>query len=170
MDILSILKQVAPTVATALGGPLAGIAVEAIAKMMNVSPEAAQKVLDSGKLTGEQLTAIRQAEIELQKQAEGLGLDFAKLEQADKSSARAMQIATKSWIPGVLAIGVTGGFFGILIMLMTGVAQKGDEIMIMLGSLGTAWATIIGFYFGSSYGSQAKDTLLHQSVPADKSH
>ena len=165
MDVLSILKQVAPTVATALGGPLAGLAVEAVGKALGVTPEDAQKVLDSGKLSGEQLAAIKQAELALQQQAQELGLDFAKLEEADKASARAMQIATKSWIPGTLAIAVTTGFFGILILLMSGIAQKGDEIMIMLGSLGTAWATIIGFYFGSSYSSQAKDNLLHQSTP-----
>jgi hypothetical protein len=111
------------------------------------------------------LAALKQAELALQQQAQELGLDFAKLDQADKASARAMQIATKSWIPGVLAIGVTIGFFGILILLMSGIAQKSGEISIMLGSLGTAWATIVGFYFGSSYGSQTKDNLLHQSTP-----
>jgi len=76
-----------------------------------------------------------------------------------------MQATTKSLIPGALAIFVTVGFFGILYALMSGYATKSDELMIMLGSLGTAWTGIIGFYFGSSAGSQAKDQLLHQSTP-----
>jgi hypothetical protein len=37
MDILTVLKQVAPTIATALGGPLAGLAVEALAESHGVS-------------------------------------------------------------------------------------------------------------------------------------
>jgi hypothetical protein len=64
-----------------------------------------------------------------------------------------------------MAILVTIGFFGILIGLMTGTFKTSEALMLMLGSLGTAWTGIIAFYFGSSAGSQAKDQLLHQSSP-----
>jgi hypothetical protein len=94
-----------------------------------------------------------------------MNLDFAKLNVEDRKSARDMQIATKSWIPSALAIGVTLGFFGILGGLMYGKIEHAPQIDIMLGSLGTAWTGIIAFYFGSSAGSQAKDQLLHQSEP-----
>ncbi len=160
------LEQIAPTIATALGGPLAGLAVEAVSKAIGVPAEDAKKLMDDAKLSAEQIAQVKIAEIELQKQAQELGLDFEKLAVDDRKSARDMQAATKSWIPGVLAIGVTLGFFGILLALMLGYAQKSDEVMIMLGSLGTAWTGIIGFYFGSSAGSQRKDELLHQSTPA----
>jgi hypothetical protein len=76
-----------------------------------------------------------------------------------------MQVATKSYLPPTLAIGVTVGFFGILFGLMYGQIEHAPQIDIMLGSLGTAWTGIIAFYFGSSAGSQAKDDLLHQSTP-----
>jgi len=64
-----------------------------------------------------------------------------------------------------LSLLITAGFFGILFALMMGYATKSDELMIMLGSLSTAWVGIISFYFGSSAGSQKKDELLHQSTP-----
>jgi hypothetical protein len=64
-----------------------------------------------------------------------------------------------------MAFLVTLGFFGILGALMYGGVQKSDEIMVMLGSLGTAWTGIIAFYFGSSNGSQNKDSLLFNSRP-----
>jgi hypothetical protein len=77
-----------------------------------------------------------------------------------------MQVQTKSYIPATLAVVVTLGFFGILYMLMAGKIMPGSEaLMIMLGSLGTAWTGIIAFYFGSSAGSQAKDEMIHKSSP-----
>ena len=78
-----------------------------------------------------------------------------------------MQTATHSWIPPFLAFGITIGFFGILYALMTDKVTKSDELMIMLGSLSTAWTGVIAFYFGSSAGSQAKDQMLHQSKFAE---
>jgi hypothetical protein len=160
------LKTIAPTIATALGGPLAGMAVSAVAKAIGCEPEQVQDVISSGKLDATQVAAIQMAELELKKQAQAMNLDFAKLGAEDKKSARDMQIATKSWIPPVMAVGVTCGFFGILAGLMYGQIQHAPQIDIMLGSLGTAWTGIISFYFGSSAGSQAKTELLHQSEPA----
>ena len=104
-------------------------------------------------------------ELELQKQANELGLDFEKLAVDDRKSARDMQATTKSSIPAILAIGVTVGFFGILIGLMTDNITKSDALLLMLGSLGTAWTAIISFYFGSSASSQNKDEMIHRSTP-----
>ena len=160
------LKTVAPTIATALGGPLAGMAVSAVAKAIGVAPDEVQDVISSGKLTAEQVASIQLAELELKKQAQSMNLDFAKLIAEDKQSARDMQIATKSWIPALLAVFVTIGFFGILLGLMTEHFKTSDALMLMLGSLATAWTGVMAFYFGSSASSQAKTELLAKSEPA----
>ena len=76
-----------------------------------------------------------------------------------------MQKETKSIVPSLLSILVTLGFFGILGGLMSGKIETSDALMLMLGSLGTAWTGIIAFYFGSSASSQAKDQMLHNSTP-----
>jgi len=162
------LKSIAPTIATALGGPLAGMAVSAVAKAIGCEPDAVQDIISSNKLTAEQVASIQLAELELKKQAQSMNLDFAKLAVEDKKSARDMQVATRSWIPPVLAISVTMGFFGILAGLMYGQIQHAPQIDIMLGALGTAWTGIISFYFGSSASSQAKNDLLYKSNPAEK--
>ena len=159
------LAQIAPGIATALGGPLAGLAVTAISKALGVDEKDVQSTIDSGKLTADQLSSLKQAELELQAKAQELGLNFEKLATDDRKSARDMQTATHSWIPPLLSLLITAGFFGILFALMMGYATKSDELMIMLGSLSTAWVGIISFYFGSSAGSQKKDELLHQSTP-----
>jgi len=50
--------------------------------------------------------------------------------------------------------------------MMSGKVTSSDALMLLLGSLGTAWTGVISFYFGSSASSQNKDALLHQSTPA----
>jgi len=161
------LKQIAPTIATCLGGPLAGLAVTAVSKALGIDESKVQDTIDDGKLSADQIAAVKQAELELKDHAQRLGLDFEQLAVQDRSSARDMQSTTKSYVPPVLAILVTIGFFGILVALMFGFAQRSDEVMIMLGSLGTAWTGIIAFYFGSSAGSQKKDQMLFNSSPKE---
>jgi len=160
------LKQIAPTIATAFGGPLAGMAVSAISKALGVEPDKVQDMISSNKLSAEQIAQLKIAEIELQKQAQELGLNFEKLAVDDRKSARDMQAATRSMVPPILATVVTVGFFGILGMMMTGkVDSSNPALMMMLGSLGTAWTGIIAYYFGSSAGSQAKTDLLSKAQP-----
>ena len=159
------LAQIAPGIATALGGPLAGLAVTAISKALGIDEKDVQSTIESGKLSAEQLASIKQAELTLQTQAQQLGLDFEKIAVDDRKSARDLQASTRSIVPPVLAMIVTVGFFGILFALMMGYAQKSDELMIMLGSLGTAWTGIIGFYFGSSAHSEKQSEMLHRSTP-----
>ena len=160
------LKQIAPTIATALGGPLAGMAVSAISKAVGVEPDQVQDMIANNKLSAEQIAQVKLAEIELQKQAQELGLNFAKLEVEDRKSAREMQATTRSLMPPLLAGAVTVGFFGILIMMFIGqVDSNNPAILMMLGSLGTAWTGIIAYYFGSSAGSQAKTDLLSKAGP-----
>lgn len=155
------LKQIAPTIATALGGPLAGMAVSAISKAIGVDEDKVSDLISNNKLTADQIAQVKIAEIELQKQANELGLNFEKLAVDDRKSARQMQAATRSIVPPLLAAAITFGFFGILIMLLLGrVDGNNPTILMMLGSLSTAWTGIIAYYFGSSAGSQAKTELL----------
>jgi hypothetical protein len=165
---MSWLDQIAPTIASAVGGPLGGLAYEAVSKVLGVGQDEAKKMLEDGKMSADQIALVKQAEIDLKKQEEMLGLNFEQLAVTDRTSARSMQSNTKSWIPAFLSIGITAGFFGILYALMSGSVNKSDELMIMLGSLSTAWTGVVAFWFGSSSGSQAKDDLLHKSMPAQK--
>lgn len=162
------LKQIAPTIATAMGGPLAGMAVSAISKAIGVDEEKVGDLIANNKLTADQIAQVKIAEIELQKQADELGLNFEKLAVDDRKSAREMQATTRSIVPPLLAAIVTVGFFGILVMMLMGTVESDNPpILMMLGSLGTAWTGIIAYYFGSSAGSQAKTEMLSKA-PAIK--
>ena len=161
------LTQIAPTIATCLGGPLAGLAVTALSKLFGVAPDQVQSMINDNKLSADQIAAVQQEEIKFKEQTQALGLNFEQLAVEDRKSARDMQTVTGSLIPPILSVLVTAGFFGILAYLMVSPADTSNTpLMIMLGSLGTAWTGIIAFYFGSSAGSQKKDQMLFNSTPA----
>lgn len=153
------LKTIAPTIATALGGPLAGMAIEAISSAIGIDPKDVKQTIAEGKLSADQIASIKTAEIELKARAQELGLDFAKLAVEDRKSARDMQVATRSLVPPLLAILVIAAWGFVQYFLMTNVIDPSMRELVarVLGTLDGAVIMILSFYFGSSSGSQAKD-------------
>jgi hypothetical protein len=163
---MSWLEQVAPSIATALGGPLAGLAVTAISKALGIDEKDVQSTITEGKLSADQLASLKQAEIDLQAKAQQLGLDFEKLAVDDRKSAREMQIANKSIIPSILAFIVIGGFGLITTLKISGYAIVQDpSIQDLLTTLRDGVILVLSFYFGSSASSQNKDMMIHNSKP-----
>lgn len=162
------LRTIAPTLASALLGPLAGVAVAGLGKIFGIedaTQEKIAKVIQSGKLTSEQLAEIQKLEMQYQAEEKERGFRYAEIACKDRDSARQMQIATKSQVPATLALLITLGFFGILGYMLTDSYQSTDPLLVMLGSLGTAWIQIVAFYFGSSASSHQKNELLYRSKP-----
>lgn len=164
------LKTLAPTVATALGGPLAGAAITAIGSIFGMSSPTADtigKMFADGRLTADHLAEIRKLELDYQNQERERGFKYAELEFKNQDSARQMQIATRSRTPDVLAVIIVAGFFSILVSLMLGVLKvsENQSLLILLGALSAGFGSVLNFFFGSSNGSQNKDVLLANSTP-----
>ena len=168
MDILKtfgpLIGSVAPTIATALGGPVAGMAVKAISGALfgheNGSEDDIMTALSNP--TGDQLAALKKIDADFKVQMKSLDIDLERISAGDRDSARQMQIATKSWLPEILAVLVTVGFFGVIAYIIKfGLPESGKEaLLLLLGSLGTAWTGVMAFYFGSSSGSKQKTDAL----------
>jgi|SRR5882762_421767 len=162
---LQVLRTVAPELALALGGPFGGIASAAVSAALGTAPgddKAAEAALLTA--TPDQLLALQNSRQAFMAQMKQLGIDEAKLAYDDVANARAREIAVRDKLPAILAISVTVGFFAVLlIMLFRGVPVTGSEaFLVMLGSLGTAWAGVMGYYFGSSSGSASKTDALNK--------
>lgn len=161
-QLLNIVKTVAPSIATAMGGPLAGMAVRTLSETLLGKPDGTpEELAEAAKsATPDQLLALKNAENNFKLEMKKLDVDLEKISAGDRDSARQMAIQTKDWTPRALAGAITVGFFGVLLyMLMYGLppAGGGEAMLVMLGTLGTAWGAVISFYFGSSAGSRAKD-------------
>lgn len=159
-----IIGVIAPAIATALGGPLAGLAVRALSSVFlgkdDGSLDEVKNVLAGA--TPDQVAQLKKVNDDFLVQMKGLDIDLEKINQMDRQSARDMQSSSKSWIPGLLALGVTTGFFGILVgMAFFGLKNEGNQaFLILLGSLSTSFSAIIGFYYGSSSSSHLKDETI----------
>jgi membrane-bound ClpP family serine protease len=112
--------------------------------------------------TPDQLAALKKIDADFKVQMKELDIDLERIAAGDRDSARKMQTETKDWVPKLLAIVITLGFFGILVwMLVQGMPQTGTEaLLMMLGALGTAWTGVVNFYYGSSAGSKAKTDAM----------
>jgi F0F1-type ATP synthase assembly protein I len=158
---MSWLSQILPTIGNLIGGPLGGMAVEAAGKALGLSEttkEGITKVLQSGNLTAEQMSALKKADAELEVRLKELDIDLAKVAAEDRNSARNMAVATGSWAPAALALSITVGFFGVLIGLLTGELKLWDNsgLTLLIGALSTSWGAVVMFYFGSSNSEPSK--------------
>ena len=165
----AFLANLAPTVASALFSPLAGVAVAGLTKILGIDGGTVAdvtKAISDGRVTPEQVAEIRKMEMQFQADEKERGFRYSELEFKDRDSARQMQIATKSTTPTVLTYMITVGFFTILgLMLYDDTVVNSPPLLIMLGSLGTAWTGCISYWFGTTSGSLAKSSLLAQSSP-----
>lgn len=172
MDFTAIIKTVAPWIGTALVGPLGGMAVEAATAALGLSDNsvASLKTAVSG-ASSEQMLALKNADQEFAVKIQALGFsNIEKLEaiaSEDRKDARAMQMATRSRIPAVLSVVVTVGYFTVLVGMMMGYFKVSDSqaLMLMLGSLSTAWGVVMAFWIGTTSDSGRKTELLAKAQP-----
>jgi len=154
-ELLRLLGNIAPSLASAVIGPAGGMVVSAIADKLGVK-DSVDEVAKA--IAGDPQAALKLAQI---------NLDAIKAEYANTENARAMQIAalqqsdvfskrftmylTTFWS---IAAAVYIAFITFSIIPEPNV-RFADTILGFI--LGTVVATMLNFWFGSSIGSKEKD-------------
>lgn len=176
---LGVIEKLAPTIACAVGGPLAGGAISALEGVFGLTPAPSASTDDrqgaiaaaiSG-ATPEQLEAMRAKDQDYAVAMAQAGFKdtetLASLKVQDTVSARTMQTANKSPVPAWLTFFVTAGFFGMLLMLFFVNIPDGNKAVIFsfIGTLGTAWLVVMHFWFGSTSDTAQVNDLLAKSTP-----
>jgi hypothetical protein len=162
-DLFNLLKGIAPTLATAVAGPLGGAAVSAIANRLGVgdSVEAVAKAI-----AGDPAAAAKLQELEL---------EYAKLDMANTANARDMnskiqESANAAWIAKNAAYIldfaiVSATIIMTWIVFFKGVPSENKEIAYMaIGSLITMCGTVLNFHRGSSAGSKSKTEEIMKGI------
>ncbi len=173
MDWQSILKNIAPTVASAFLGPLGGVAVAAVGNLLGVSSATQDKIADvisKGQLTPEQISALKELELKYQNDEKERGFKYAELAFKDRDSARQANVQGGTqkylfWLSLLLLITGLGieGF-----VLFKGYPKEIPEIIVgrVLGLMDAMVMLVLSYWYGTTNGSAQKSDLLAQSVPA----
>lgn len=188
-DLKSVIGSVAPTLATMLGGPLAGTAVTALEGAFGVKSgsgaDAITQVVQSGGMTPEIIAQVRAADQKHQEALQQMGIDLQRLNDSheealadeakqlavidaqDRASARQREMSTKDWTTRVLAYVVLLGWLSVNGYVLTHELPQTmvPIIMRLLGTLDSMTGLVLAYYFGSSSSSARKTELLTQAVP-----
>lgn len=170
-----LLKNLAPTVASALLGPLGGVAVSAIGNILGVSDatvDKVSKVFENGQITPDQVADIKKLELQYKNDEEERGFKYADLEFKDRESARRMAvdggIANKLFVMSVIILVLCLG--SEILVLFRGYPEKIPELVVgrVLGLLDAVALMVLSYYYGKTEGSQVIQKERRASDPTPK--
>jgi hypothetical protein len=154
-ELLKLLGNVAPALATVVAGPLGGAAVSAIASKLGVADtvEAVTKAV-----VEDPEAALKLAQIDLEtlkaqyaNTADARAMQVTALNQSDVFSKRFTMYLTTFWS---VCAAIYIGFITFSVIPDKNI-RFADTILGFV--LGTVLATMLNFWFGSSIGSKEKD-------------
>jgi len=150
----NLIGAVAPTIGTALGGPMGGMAGKILSETLGVPNN--QKSIEKAMQTAspEELAKIKKAELEFEAEMKKLEVDVFALEAQEKQDAR--KTFSKDWTARIIGVAVIGGFLGYIFLVTLQPPEQNSEALInlVLGYLGGLASAIISFYFGASNSSK----------------
>ena len=146
-----IIGAVAPTLGTALAGPLGGTAAQAISAVLGCKPDAKSISTAMSSATPQQLLDIKEAELEFEARMQELSVDIYELETKDIQDAR--RAFAGDWTPKILAIGLMIIFaaYAFLITVSPPSTQSDTIPSLLIGTFSGVLASVVSFYFGSSH-------------------
>jgi len=168
MDLLKIVGAVAPTLATAIGGPLGGMAMQVVSSVLGLPTDSNEKDVEKAlrQATPDQLLALKQADNDFAVRMKELDIDLERIAASDRDSARKREAQVKDWMPRVLSLVVVGGFMATVFLVLMGVVEgmkdplTATTVGTLIGFVSAKAEQVIAYYFGSSSSSQQKTAML----------
>jgi len=159
MDLLKtfgpLVSSVAPTIATALGGPVAGMAVKALSGALFGRDDASQDEIQAALAnpTADQLAALKKIDADFKVQMKSLDIDLERIAASDRDSARNYAILTHDLTPRIIAILVIVAWVVVQWFLLHNIIPDAMRELIarVLGTLDGALMLVLSYYFGSAH-------------------
>jgi hypothetical protein len=154
--LTNLLKGVAPGLATAVAGPMGGMAVKMIADKLGVAPTE-QAVAEHLTAHPEHMVKLQEIDLEKLKAAHANTADARKMNaEIQLSSAASFLAKNTAYIIDFVIVGAT--IVMTWLLFFKGVPDANKELAYMaFGSLLTLSGTVVNFHRGSSQGSKEKD-------------
>lgn len=172
-DWKKVLGGIAPTIATAIGGPLAGTATKFLASALLGKDEASEAELEAAVIgaSPETLAKIKKIDNDFKAEMKRLDVDLERIAVDDRKSAR--DLAQDDMRPQVFISAVfIFGYFIVLWVLFGGnveLTEAQDRAAYMLlGVLTSGIPMILRFWFGGSPQDAAHMDRIYNSIPSDK--
>jgi len=162
-DLKKAAQIVAPTVASFIGGPLAGQAVAQLSSWLLGKPDASPDEITQaiGMATPEQIAAVRKNDQDYQARMAELGIDASRLVFDDREGARKREETVKDKFPGRIGAFVIVAFVATTALVLLGYAKVDSALAgTLIGYLSAKAEQVLSYYFGSSAGSDRKTELL----------
>ena len=166
-DWKDTLATVAPAIATALGSPLAGVAVGMAADALGLN-ERTQEALEVAVAGGgpEVLEKLKAADNAFKLEMERIGVQYHLQDVEDRKSARLLGVEKGTLVQTVLSSVLGFTFAYVLISIFEGEMQidegMRDIAIYALGTLNTLLVQVFNYWFGSSSGSRNKSTAMEK--------
>ena len=146
----NVVGNLAPTLGSALAGPMGGMAGNLVAEVLGCDPEPKKIEQAIQNATPEQLMELKKAEKDFEIKMKELDVDIFAMETADIQDAR--KVFAKDWTPKVFGLVALFGFVGyiFLVTLQPPDANSDTIVSLVLGYLGGLVSGIASFYFGAS--------------------
>lgn len=163
MDWKGLLGSIAPTFATALGGPVAGMAVKALSNTLLGHEDGTEADIGiaMANASPSDILKIKEADNAFKLEMQKNGIDLEKIAADDRASARDLQKQTRSKTVPILAGLTVAGFFGVVGWVLSGkVSLESTLLGFVLGQVSAKAEQVYNYYFGSSAGSKEKTDLL----------
>lgn len=164
-DWKSVLSTVAPGIATALGGPLAGLGTKAIISALGLGPDASEAEIAAAVngATPADLLALKKADQEFALELKKLDVSLDDIAAKDRDSARKRASEQNDWTPQIIGGALILVWSAINYCLLTGLFKPTiapELVGRVLGMIDGATMMFLAWLYGSSRGNGKKDDTI----------
>ena len=178
MPLIPLLLGLAPTVASWLMGDKTGAAISkvtGIARDILGTDDAngiEQAIAADPNLALQFKMAVIQAEADARRQEfETMRAQLADVQSAREQTVKLAQSGSLiAWAAPIVSIMAVAVFCSMIYMLFTGTVptELRDALMILVGTSGSGYTAVLGYWLGSSAGSAQKTTALEKAAMAGR--